>query len=256
MKIAKKVLAVVMAVALVACFSAMAFASELVKDNASIELVLDGTDVKLYAKNCENLASANLELKFDPAVVTKVRVVSGDDAKNVIGDNFENNSFTAEQNTKNLEKVEYGFYFKACLWSSAKFAEEDLSEEANINGENFHVATFKLTLVDGKTANDVVVGLTGTVSFANGLEGADKVEEKPENFKFVGIEKAAAPVETTTEAPVETTTAAPEPSKEAPTTAAGKTDGNNKTGDTGVLAIAAGVVALAGAAFVVSKKRK
>ena len=35
-----------------------------------------------------------------------------------------------------------------------------------------------------------------------------------------------------------------------------KTDGGKKTGDSGVLAIFAGVVALAGAAFVVTKKRK
>lgn len=40
------------------------------------------------------------------------------------------------------------------------------------------------------------------------------------------------------------------------TSASVKTDGGKKTGDNGVLAIIAGVVALAGAAFVVTKKRK
>ena len=77
------------------------------------------------------------------------------------------------------------------------------------------------------------------------------------------------PLDSTSSLEVEETTAAPttEPTTAAPTTeapstpaevttAAGNTDKGPSTGDTGVLAIAAGVVALAGAAFVVTKKRK
>ena len=265
MKIAKKVLALAMAVAMIASLSAMAFAASLVKDDAKFELVLepteDGADVKLYAKNCENLASANLVFTFDKDVVTKIRFLSGADAKKVDGDNFENNSFTDEKNTDNLEAVEYGFYFKATLWSSEKFAAEDLSEEANINGENFHITTIRLTLKEGKTADDVVVTAKASASFSNGEEGDAKVEETIDPFAINAIEKK---VEETTAAP-ETTTAAPETTTAAPetttapvtpeTTNPGVVEGPD-TGDTGLLAIAAGVVAVAGAAFVVSKKRK
>jgi len=53
--------------------------------------------------------------------------------------------------------------------------------------------------------------------------------------------------------PVETTTAKTTPSK---TTPGQKTDNGKKTGDNSVLAVMAGVIALAGAAFVVTKKRK
>lgn len=252
MKIAKKVLAVAMAVAMIACCALMASAA-LKPDAAKFELVLDGTDVKLYAKDCIGLASADVHLAFDAAVVTKVRVTSGVDSKNVTGDNFENNSFTAENNTSDLADVAYSFYFKEYLWSSEKFAAEDLSEEANINAENFHVATFKLTLAEGKTAEDVVVGIKVNASFTDD----SKVVEKVENLAATGIEKKA---EETTAAPEETTAAPETTTEEAPstpdeTTNPGVVEGPN-TGDTGVLAIAAGVVALAGAAFVVSKKRK
>ncbi len=248
MKIANKVLAVVMAVAMIACLSAMAFAA-IAPANAKMELVLDGTDVKLYAKDSIGLASANVTLKFDPAVVTKVRVTSGADAKNVNADNFENNSFSSENNAADVANVSYGFYFKEFLWDAAKFAAEDLSGEANINATNFHVATFKLTLAEGKTAEDVVVEISAAADFAN----AAGEKEAIASFPCVGIEKVVPPSTepTTTEAP----------STQAPTTQCKPETTTNKeagvpAGDTGVLAIAAGVVAIAGAAFVVSKKRK
>ncbi len=46
------------------------------------------------------------------------------------------------------------------------------------------------------------------------------------------------------------------PAKAGKTAANVKTDGGKNTGDNSVLAIVAGVIAMAGAAFVVSKKRK
>ncbi len=245
MKIAKRVLAIAMAVAMIACCALMASAA-IKPDAAKFELVLDGTDVKLYAKDCIGLASADVVLTFDPAVVTKVNVRSGADSKNVNSDNFENNSFTAENNMSDLTKAAYSFYFKEYLWTSEKFAAEDMSEEANINAENFHIVTFRLTLAEGKTAEDVTVGITVNASFTDD----SKVVEKVTGLTATGIEKKA---EETTAAPEETTAEAP--STPAETTKPGVVEGPN-TGDTGVLAIAAGVVALAGAAFVVSKKRK
>ncbi len=253
MKIAKKVLAVAMAVAMIACCALMASAA-LKPDAAKFELVLNGTDVKLYAKDCIGLASADVHLAFDSAVVKAVRVTSGADSKNVNADNFENNSFTSEYNNSDLADVAYSFYFKEYLWNSEKFAAEDFSGEANINAENFHIATFRLTLVEGKTAEDVVVGIKVNASFTDDTKEVEKVTD----LAATGIEKkaeetTAAPEETT--AAPEETTAAEAPSTPDETTNPGVVEGPN-TGDTGVLAIAAGVVALAGAAFVVSKKRK
>ena len=270
MKIAKKVLALAIAVVMIASLSAMAFAASLAKEDAKFELVLDETDdgtfVKVYAKNCENLASANLVFTFDKDVVEKVRFMSGADAKQVNGDNFENNSFTDEKNTDNLEAVEYGFYFKSILWSTEKFAAEDLSEEANINGENFHITTIKLTLKDGKTAADVVVSAKASATFSNGLSDDAKVEETNNEFPVIGIEKKEEETtkkeeETTAKKEEETTAKKEEATTKAPvtpesTTAKGNEGANKPTGDTGLLAIAAGVVAVAGAAFVVTKKRK
>ncbi len=263
MKIAKKVLALAMAVAMIASLSAMAFAASIAKDDAKFELVLDGTDVLLYANNCEGLAAANLVFEFDDTVVEKVRFTSGADAKNVNGDNFENNAFTDEKNTSNLAAVEYGFYFKATLWTTEQFAAEDFSEEANINGAKFHVTTIKVTLADGKTAEDLVVKAKASVSFSNGLEGDAKVEEAIESFPINSIEKkeeettkkeeATTKKEEATTKKEEATTKPVTPEKE---TDKGNTGNNKPMGDTGLLAIAAGVVAVAGAAFVVTKKRK
>lgn len=260
MKIAKRVLAVAMAVAMIACFAAVAFAA-IAPATAQFELVLDTTGKKpaamLYAKDCTGLSSADLKLAFDPAVVKSVRALNGADAKLVTADNFMSNTFSAEGNYENVAEAQYAFYFKEYLWNAEKFADPDENVgEVEVNATNFHVAKFEITLQDGKTADDIVVTFTASAKFTNDA----KEEEVVESVKCVGIEKAveetttAAP-ETTTEAPETTTEEAPSTPNEE-TTAKGETDKGPATGDTGVLAIAAGVVALAGAAFVVSKKRK
>ena len=259
MKIAKRVLAVAMAVAMIACFAAVAFAA-IAPATAQFELVLDTTGKKpaamLYAKDCTGLSSADLKLAFDPAVVKSVRALKGADAKLVTADNFISNEFNADGNYADVANVQYAFYFKEYLWSAEKFADpEENVGDVEVKATNFEVAKFEITLQDGKTADDIVVTFTASAKFTNDA----KEEEVVDAVKCVGIEKAveettAAP-ETTTEAPETTTEEAPSTPNEE-TTAKGETDKGPATGDTGVLAIAAGVVALAGAAFVVSKKRK
>ncbi len=248
MKIAKRVLAVAMAIAMIACCAAMASAA-IAKPTANFELVLaeakKGVDVKLYANDCTGLAAADIVFTLDPAVVADSRVIKGDDANQIDDVHFENNSFTAEYNK---ETGTYGFYFKENLWATEKWAEEDLEGDATINGDKFHVATLKLTLVEGKTVEDVVVGITASGKFTDGTN-----EEAAASIKATGIEKKAE--ETTTQKVEETTAEAPSTPAEV-TTEKGNTDKGPATGDTGVLAVAAGVVALAGAAFVATKKRK
>lgn len=228
MKIAKKVLAVVMAVALVACFSAMAFAAE-----GKIVLkagdVVDGkVKVQAVATGCSDLKTGDWVLTYDAAAL-KLTATPGNgtgDLTQIVTDKvamavMQSLLVTAYNDTE-AGKVQVGFAFQNTLGSD---------DETPLFTAEFEVIG---------DAKNVEVSL------------ATKEGEAVDSLVLL---KEEAPVETTTAAP-ETEAKTEAPSTEAPTTAAGKTDGDNKTGDTGVLAIAAGVVALAGAAFVVSKKRK
>lgn len=231
MKIAKKVLAVVMAVALVACFSAMAFAAE-GKIVLKASDVVDGkVKVQAVITNSADFKTGDWVLTYDaaalklttPAIATLTNPANGTgDLTQIATDSVAmaamgGNLITA-YNTEKDGEIQIGFAFKESLGSDAE-----------------------------------------TILFTAEFDVADGAKNVKVSLATKEGEAVDALVLLKEEAPVETTTAAPEteaPSTEAPTTAAGKTDGDNKTGDTGVLAIAAGVVALAGAAFVVSKKRK
>lgn len=233
MKIAKKVLAVVMAVAMVACLSVMAFAAGTVSLKAG-EVVDGKVKVQAIAKDYADFKADDWVLTYDTAAlklaasanpaVTNPANGTGDLTQ--IGTDtvalaaMGGNLITA-YNAEKAGEIQIGFAFKETLGSAAETILFTVEFEVTNGAKNVEV---KLAKKDG-TAVDSLVLLKEEVA------------------------------ETTTAAPVETTTAEV-PSTDAPTTAAGKTDGDNKTGDTGVLAIAAGVVALAGAAFVVSKKRK
>lgn len=232
MKIAKKVLAVVMAVAMVACLSVMAFAAGTVSLKAG-EVVDGKVKVQAIAKDYADFKADDWVLTYDAAAlklatpanpaVTNPANGTGDLAQ--IGTDavalaaMGGNLITA-YNAEKAGEIQIGFAFKETLGSAAETILFTVEFEVTNGAKNVEV---KLAKKDGTAVDSLVL-----------------------------LEEVA---ETTTAAPVETTTAEV-PSTDAPTTAAGKTDGDNKTGDTGVLAIAAGVVALAGAAFVVSKKRK
>ena len=267
MKIAKKVLAVAMAVAMIACFAAIAFAAP--ADAAYKVSLVDATDdgydyaLVLSIENGVSFAAGGVTIKYDPAVLVYAEDnAEGKDAAAMKKLIKSSNSFTYEANGDTAGELVAEFYFKENLWSTEKFLAEKKasSKDADVKAINvnaFELINFYFTLAEGKTADDVVV--TVTANNANFI-GADGEKVAYPEIKCIGIEKK---VDETTAAPVEETTAAPEaPSTPDETTAApeattdaGKTEGP-ATGDTGVLAIAAGVVALAGAAFVVSKKRK
>lgn len=335
MKIAKKLLVVVLALAMVSAFAAIAFAA-----NPSVSFSVGEYDAaKGRAKVTANfvdgvgITSGNLKFAYEKDTVSKITVAPGADAK-VTADL--GNAYSSEFNA-DINPADYGFYFKENLWATSEWTAvaEDLEVEASVNGENFNFATFTFTAPEG-----TVITVTGELKVGDAAT--------PVNTTFT-IGKAAAPVETTTAkttpaetttakttpaetttakttpaetttakttpaetttvkpaspvivykatgdkkdkdgnlivgydkdgkaivkdakgvlvystdtaanedpaklTPVETTTAKTAPGK---TTPGQKTDNGKKTGDNSVLAVMAGVIALAGAAFVVTKKRK
>ena len=241
MKIAKKVLAVAMAVAMIACFAAMAFAAPAdAKAALTVSEVEDGKfTAVLSLQNCLDFTAGDLVVGFDTSALEFVpfkekpdtmQCETLEDAKA-----FTNagNTFSGMGNAKEVAgQVKFGFNFVESLDAETWGVEVDMA----------NVQLFKMTFKVLDTTKDAELTLTGSLDFADGSKV--EVNEK------VAVKVAA---EETTEATTEATT------EEAPSTPVetkpGVVDGPN-TGDTGVLAIAAGVVALAGAAFVVSKKRK
>ena len=137
MKIAKKLLAVVMTLAMIAAFTAVAFAASAsftVSDNG------DGTyAVSVKFVDAVGLKSGKLYFGYEDGKVTEIKMKNGADAKN-IGD--VDNSYSREFNA-GINPAEYGFFFKDVLWDSATWAAAD-GAEAVVNGENFECAVFTI----------------------------------------------------------------------------------------------------------------
>ena len=252
MKLAKKVLAIVMAIAMIGCLTAMAFAA----DNSKVDFVVGevtdkGTvDVTVYLVDGVGATTVAFELEYDTAAVTKIAKKNGTDAKN-IGDidnafSGEFNPSLAEKKTDTKSVASFAGYFKNENWSSADWAAAD-GADAPVNGEKFNFVTLTFTLADPTAP--IEIKASGKVEFKDAAA---------KEFADVAITLAKKAEETTvaeTTTVEETTTAVIE--TEAPTTAeANPNTGDKNTGDNMALAAAAGVVALAGAAFIISKKRK
>ncbi len=266
MKIAKKVLALVMAIAVIGCSAAMAFAApENAKAALTVGEVVDGKfDVVLSLQNCLDFTAGDLVVGFDTDALEFVPFKEKPDSMQceTLADakEFTNagNTFSGMGNAKEVAgQVKFAFNFVESLDAETWGVEVDMA----------NVKLFKMTfkvLDDSKGAD---LTLKGALKFVDGSEVA--VDEKvvavkaPEATTAEPTTAEPTTAEPTTAEPTtaEPTTAEPT-TEEAPstpdeeTTAKGETDKGPAAGDTGVLAIAAGVVALAGAAFVVSKKRK
>jgi len=300
MKHAKKLLAVVMVLAMVAAFSAIAFAAPAV--SFAVGEYADGkATVAVSFDGAVGLTSGSLSFAYPDGKVTKIVKKNGADAA-AIGDI--DNGFSSEFNNA-ANPAEFGFYFKNNLWSSAEWKEaaDDLDQTTYVNGESFEAAQFVFTAEAGTTVTvtgELKIGDAVTAVETSFTIGAVAPTEAPT--------EAPKPTEAPTEAPkpTEAPTEAPKPT-EAPTAkptekatqgqkgtildidpnnngkdfvggktdekatkaddkcttakadktnANVKTDAGKNTGDNSVLAIVAGVVALAGAAYVVTKKRK
>ena len=228
MKIAKKVLAVAMAVAMIACFAAMAFAADAKLELTAGEIANGTVKVQLVATDYADFKSADWVLTYDADALTLVTPANPalTNPANGLGDltligtdavalaAMGGNLITA-YNTEKAGEIQIGFAFKETLASAAATV----------------LFTVEFTVADGAKNVDIKL--------------ANKDGSAVDALVLLEVEE-------TTAAP---TTEAPSTPAEV-TTAAGNTDKGPSTGDTGVLAIAAGVVALAGAAFVVTKKRK
>lgn len=247
MKIAKKVLAVVMAIAMIGCLTAMAFAA----DGAKIVFNVNEPDAKgiVYVDvnfvNCEGLKSFDL-------VVSDFAFTAVKDGDDIAAAGQADNALTYD---KNPAEGKISGYFKNVLYTTAEWADAadaNLADATVSDGANFKA--FKIAFKTGDVA-EAIAKISGTVAF----EGKDNLEIKDEQI----VLKAAAPATEATEATqateateaTEKGTDATVVTEEKPTDNANPND-DVKTGDTMALAAAAGVVALAGAAFIISKKRK
>lgn len=237
MKIAKKVLAVVMAVAMIAALSAMAFAA----DNTKLVLKTGEVDkdgylpVTIAVANGVGTKTVDVTLKYDAAVLTYSENTEDDtDAamlKNCKSDS--NKSNIAAVNGEKAGEIQYAYAFATTMLSAAEYAADAArGKTVTVNDKEFTFVTLYFKVADDKAANTKI-------------EYTAKLDETTDTGSATAVLKE----EVVTEAPavVETTEKVTNP----PTG-----DGDKKTGDNMALAAAAGVVVLAGAAFIISKKRK
>lgn len=258
MKLAKKVLAVVMALGLIAVMSAMAFAADAGSYSFDVTKSEDGDTLyaTLYAHDYIGLASGTVTVtysgvKFDHAS-------TGTQAK-AVNDSLDN-SFTADVNNTQAGKVIYGFYFKENLWDASTFYENGDGAPLVIDTDNFDIVTFTFKGAKDAASYEISVNVSSksvdgdNAPFADTCTGTNEVapnpvkvvdtipgtEDKKDDEKKCDDKKADDKACDTKTASTKTV----------------KTDGGKNTGDNGVIAVVAGVIALAGAAFVVTKKRK
>ncbi len=247
MKIAKKVLALVMALAMVAGFACVSFAAQ----NPTITAKATETDgyvkVVLTAKDAVGMASFDIVLDYDASVLTFDFAEEGVDAAKM--SDTKKNSFSYEIGDTDAAngKLLVGGYFK----TNIKTAEETAADakpgkDVTVDDKTFDLVTVYFAVADAEAYNaDVKV----SGGFGMGENKDDATAHTIKAFtKTVTLKEAP---ETTTKAPVvdkETTT------KKAPVT--NPDTGDKPQGDNMALAAAFGVVALAGAAFVITKKRK
>ena len=259
MKLAKKVLAVVMALGLIACMSAMAFAT-----SGSYFATCTTADkgetarVTFYASNALGLASGKVTVKYDPAGVMFSYGNAGAQAKAVqdaIGNGF---SYDINDTASGSGSVVFGFFFTDNLWDAPTFAERG---EVEIDDANFDIAVLNFKVLDAANAN-VTISFDGKDVFG----GADTFTQvvnlgtatpRDDTKKVDSIPEASKTEEKKDDQGKPAEEAAPAEAAKTNTGAKTvKTDGGKNTGDNGVIAVVAGVIALAGAAFVVTKKRK
>lgn len=245
MKLAKKVLALAVALALVCCCGIMAFAA----DAATVSLTskVDGDNVVVTASfvNAAGLKSFDFTVKYDATKLTYVKTKAAADAKAVADTS---SPMTETPNDKTAGEVRVGGYFQESL-DSQYFADA----ASPVDAANFSCVDITFTKVAGATGSTDVTVVINTASGATLTAGS-------------ATTVALTVAETTTAAAAETTTAADngEASKttanakdeSAKGTDTTKKSANPATGDDFALAAAAGVMALAGVAFVISKKRK
>lgn len=232
----KKVLAIVLSVAMLACFAIPAFADDGVTFNIGEYTVMPGEKLEVVLTVDGAVSAANFIVKYDNSILTfdkfkKVGVSSDCEA--------------AVSNETEPGTIEVGIAGSEPLGDSELFqlnftvkADAALGSEAEItlSAKTLNVAV----TVDGKTENK---DLLGTAVFNAGkviVGQASSSSEEPGPDSSVVTPSDTTPSTT--------------PSTVAPSTTAPSTN-NPKTGDAGVAVFAGIVAAAAAAAFVVGKKK-
>ena len=256
MKIAKKVLALVMALAMIGALTVMAFA----QGTYAITAEKDGETViaRVALKNGAGTLSDSFTVKYDPAVLKiadpDMDVESGKDVvdlKNNVPETVNtlmgapNIGGLSEGTQLPLGEILYGYAFSQAL--SPEYIKAARGKTTNIDVNDFEFLVIYFTVLNDKVdttiqvldANGAVAG-TATIKGAAAAEEPSQAEEKP----------------TEAEKPEETKANEEATKVEEGTKASNPGTGDKKTGDNMALAAAGAVVALAGVAFVISKKRK
>ena len=258
MKLAKKVFATVMAVAMILALSAMAFAAGTPTATLVADPVEDGMiAVHIYFKDAIGLKSVDTQITYDPAVLTYSYNEDGADAAQV--GKTKGNSFTSEINPAD-GSIKWAGYFKTELTDAETFAKDSKksSDPANVNAENFDAQVLYFEVKDA-TAPSTKIELA--VSTASGVEiagssvdaviaGQPPVDE-PSSEEQPSSEEPSSEEKTSEDTASSETASVEEASKTPGKDVGPKTDASNW-----MIGAAAAVAVLAGAAFVVSKKRK
>ena len=258
MKIAKKVLVVLLAVAMIAAMSAMAFAADEGKMTFEVSEVKDGKfTVSLYADDAVGMKAAGVTFNFDANIIAPIEkgaVKNGADSKATVNGESAN-TFSSNNNTNVAGQIKYAFNFLETLWS----AEEYDAEGITVNDKHFEVAVITFEVKDAN-AEKATITMTLDNFDKSGLPMVLGTPSADVVINAKAEEPTEAPTEKPTEAPTEEEPSSEKVTAEAPSgDAEPKPDdgqGNKGTGDNMALAAAAGVVVLAGAAFVITKKRK
>ena len=239
MKLAKKVFATVMAVAMIFALSAIAFAAAPTVSLVAGEVKDGQVKVSVYFDDAIGLKSWDINVKYDAAVL-------------------QFKSITSENNPGEAGVVKYSGYFKENLWTAEQFAADaaDPDEEpVNINAEHFHAATITFTVIKADAAS---TDLTVEVTKGEGADitgGSAKIviagEQEP-----ASSEEPSSSEEPTKEEPTKDDASSETASVEEASKTPGKDVGPKTDASNWMIGAAAAVAVLAGAAFVVSKKRK
>ena len=258
MKLAKKVFATVMAVAMILALSAMAFAAGTPTATLVADPVEDGTlAVHIYFKDAIGLKSVDTQITYDPAVLEFSYNEDGADAE-MVG-KTKSNSFTSEINPAD-GSIKWAGYFKTELTDAETFAKDaKKAGTVEVNAENFDAQVLYFEVKDA-TAPSTKIELA--VSTASGVEiagssvdaviaGQPAPIDEPSSEEQPSSEEPSSEEKTSEDTASSETASVEEESKKPGKDVGPKTDASNW-----MIGAAAGVAVLAGAAFVVSKKRK
>ncbi len=248
MKLAKKVLATVMAVAMIFALSALAFAA----GTPTVVIEAKKADAKtvalyVYLKDAIGLKSLDTEITYDAAVLEFSYDEEGADAAQV--GQTKKNTWNSDYNAETAGLIKWSAYFKTELTDAATFANDAKKEgTVDINAENFEAIVFYFDIKDANaenTAFEVTVTNKDGVELVAGEKATVTLKEKQEEPEPSSAEQ---------EEPSSSEAASEEGSK--PVVPDTGDDDKNTDAQTWAIAAAAGVAALAGAAFIISKKRK